>query len=58
MVRINRFQEWFALWQYCRENREELERRGIMIALVYALQRHWAKVIETEPLRSMRRLAK
>lgn len=37
----DRYQEWKALYNYCRENEEELEQSGRMRALVFCLQAHW-----------------
>lgn len=37
----DRYNEWEALFDYCRDNREALEEAGRMTALVLCLQAHW-----------------
>lgn len=36
-----RYQEWQALFEFCCENRLELETAGRMRGFVFCLQRHW-----------------
>lgn len=36
-----RYREWRALFEYCCENRLELEEKGRMRAFILCLQRHW-----------------
>lgn len=49
IVDHNRYLEWKALLDYCRDNRDELEKKGRMTALVLCLQRHWQEAIKEVP---------
>lgn len=40
-----RFQEWRALYDYCYENREALEKRGLMKPFVLCMQAHWHEAL-------------
>lgn len=48
-IDCNRYLEWKALFDYISENREELERRDRMRALVLCLQQHWQEAVKDIP---------
>lgn len=49
IVDRNRYNKWKALFDYCYEHREELEKQGKMRALVLCLQRHWREAVKDIP---------
>ena len=48
-----RYDEWKALFDYCCENRLELETSGRMRAFVFCLQRHWQDMLRLKEIKEL-----